>query len=334
MVDQEFDQIWQRLEAGTQGRHARRGRQEIRTRRRCGPTIGHCRPSRAAGPAAGGDRAGKRHHRDAGGDEPCHAAGGSRYPGQEAQMLEFFRKYPRTEDALRGPDLRGESGRFRAGAGEGDRARSVTRRCWRRIPGTGGRQRRGGRRQVALRRRVRARCQKALRQPKVPRRRRVPCRRRVLRQRVPRLRLMRRNLPRPSRNRRGNACMRSRETRRVTAGRIALSLVSPPCAGDGRTIARGTGDRQAHRKGNVAGHDENGTGPNSLRLGGQARMPPPIIRGGWIPARNQLFMMFLSLESVTMHDRDPVEIYATTWCRWWSSRPPGASGRSTSIPGC
>ena len=42
-----------------------------------------------------------------------------RYPGQEAQVMEFFRKNPQAAEGLRGADLRGEGGRLHPRTGPG-----------------------------------------------------------------------------------------------------------------------------------------------------------------------------------------------------------------------
>ena len=83
----------------------------------------HRRTPGPARPAAGRNRAGQQHHRHAGGGEPRDAGARPRaIPGQEAQMMEFFRNYPPADERPARPDLRGQGRRFRAGAGEGDRS--------------------------------------------------------------------------------------------------------------------------------------------------------------------------------------------------------------------
>ena len=230
MVDHEFDQIWQRLEAarkdGTLDEDDRdkdeatlRAEYRAIAERRVKLGLALAEIGRANGIIVTPEEMNRAKRQEA-----------SRYPGQEAQMLEFFRKYPRMEDTLRGPIFEEKVVDFVLELAKVTEE-TVTPEVLAQeppVPAAGSSARPP---QVALRRRVRARCQKALRQP-MPRRRRVP---------------RRRAAPGARGERCAGACS-ARERRRVTAGRIALSLVSPPCAGDRRTIARGTGIGN-HRKG-------------------------------------------------------------------------------------
>jgi trigger factor len=105
LVDQEFDQIWQRVEAERKdGRldeddkdkdeaTLRADYRAIAERRvRLGLLLAEI--GRANGITVGQDEITRAMRMEA-----------SRYPGQEAQMMEFFRKYPRAGDSLRGPIL-------------------------------------------------------------------------------------------------------------------------------------------------------------------------------------------------------------------------------------
>ena len=103
MVDHEFDQIWQRLEAarkdGTldeddKDKDEATLRAEYRAiaerRVRLGLVLAEI--GRANGIIVTPEEMNRAKRQEA-----------SRYPGQEAQMMEFFRKNPRMEDTLRGP---------------------------------------------------------------------------------------------------------------------------------------------------------------------------------------------------------------------------------------
>jgi trigger factor len=103
MLDQEFDQIWQRLEAERkEGRldeddkdkdeaTLRADYRAIAERRvRLGLLLAEIGRSNGITVTEQEMNAAKR-------------AEAGRYPGQEAQMMEFFRKYPQAEEALRGP---------------------------------------------------------------------------------------------------------------------------------------------------------------------------------------------------------------------------------------
>ena len=144
MVDQEFDQIWQRLEAGTQGRPLDEDdkdkdeatlRAEYRAiaERRVKLGLVLAEIGRANGIIVTPEEMNRAKRPEA-----------SRYPGQEAQMMEFFRKYPQAGGHAARADFRGESGRFRAGAGKGDRGDGHSGGAGAGAPGAGGRQQRGG----------------------------------------------------------------------------------------------------------------------------------------------------------------------------------------------
>jgi trigger factor len=102
-VDQEFDQIWQRLEAarkdGTMDEDDK-GKDEATLRtdyrgiaeRRVKLGLVLAEIGRANGITVTPEEINRAKRVEA-----------SRYPGQEAQMMEFFRKYPQMEQALRGP---------------------------------------------------------------------------------------------------------------------------------------------------------------------------------------------------------------------------------------
>ena len=103
MVDQEFDQIWQRLETarkdGTldeddKGKDDETLRTEYRgiAERRVKLGLVLAEIARANGIAVSPEELNRAKRAEA-----------SRYPGQEAQMMEFFRKYPQMEQALHGP---------------------------------------------------------------------------------------------------------------------------------------------------------------------------------------------------------------------------------------
>ena len=103
MVDHEFDQIWQRLEAarkdGTLDEDDKdkdeatlRADYRAIAERRVKLGLALAEIGRANGITVSPEEMNRAKRQEA-----------SRYPGQEAQMMEFFRKYPRMEDALRGP---------------------------------------------------------------------------------------------------------------------------------------------------------------------------------------------------------------------------------------
>jgi len=103
MVDQEFDQIWQRLEAarkdGTMDEDDKaKDDATLRTdyrgiaERRVKLGLVLAEIGRANGIMVTPEEINRAKRAEA-----------ARYPGQEAQMMEFFRKYPQMEQALRGP---------------------------------------------------------------------------------------------------------------------------------------------------------------------------------------------------------------------------------------
>jgi trigger factor len=103
MIDQEFEQIWQRLEA-----ERKEGRLDEDDKDKDEATL------RADYRAIAERRVklglalaeiGRVHGITVSAEELTHAkrAEASRFPGQEAQMMEFFRKYPQAEHSLRGP---------------------------------------------------------------------------------------------------------------------------------------------------------------------------------------------------------------------------------------
>jgi trigger factor len=103
MVDTEFDQIWQRLEADR-----KEGRQDDEDKEKDDDTL------KAEYRAISERRVrlglllaeiGRANNITVSPDEMVRAmhAEASRYPGQEAAMMEFFRKNPRAADTLRGP---------------------------------------------------------------------------------------------------------------------------------------------------------------------------------------------------------------------------------------
>lgn len=105
MVDQEFDQIWQRMEA-----ERKAGRTDEDDQNKDEATL------RAEYRAIAERRVrlglllteiGRANNITVGEDELTRAMRmeASRYPGQEAQMMELFRKYPSAVDQLRGPIL-------------------------------------------------------------------------------------------------------------------------------------------------------------------------------------------------------------------------------------
>ena len=121
MVDQEFEQIWQRLEA-----ERKEGRLDEDDKDKDEETL------RADYRAIAERRVklglllaeiGRVNGITVAPEEMTRAkrAEAARYPGQEAQMMEFFRKYPAGRGRPARADLRGQGRRFRAGAGEGDR---------------------------------------------------------------------------------------------------------------------------------------------------------------------------------------------------------------------
>ena len=103
MVDQEFDQIWQRLQADKQA-----GRLDDEDKDKDDDTLrGEYRPIAERRVRLGLLLAeiGRVNNLSVTADEMTRAmrTEASRYPGQEAQMMEFFRKYPQAADSLRGP---------------------------------------------------------------------------------------------------------------------------------------------------------------------------------------------------------------------------------------
>jgi trigger factor len=103
LVDQEFGQIWQRLESerkegrldeddkGKDEETLRKDYRAIADRRvRLGLLLAEI--GRANGITVGDDEMTRAMRMEA-----------ARYPGQEQRMMEFFRKYPRAADSLRGP---------------------------------------------------------------------------------------------------------------------------------------------------------------------------------------------------------------------------------------
>ncbi len=103
MVDQEFEQIWQRLEAERkEGRldeddkdkddAALRAEYRAIAERRVKLGLVLAEIGRVNGIAVAPEELTRAKRAEA-----------ARYPGQEAQMMEFFRKYPQAENALRGP---------------------------------------------------------------------------------------------------------------------------------------------------------------------------------------------------------------------------------------
>ncbi len=103
MVDQEFEQIWQRLEAERkEGRldeddkdkdeAALRADYRSIAERRVKLGLVLAEIGRANGIVVAPEEMTRAMRAEA-----------ARYPGQEAQMMEFFRKYPQAENALRGP---------------------------------------------------------------------------------------------------------------------------------------------------------------------------------------------------------------------------------------
>ena len=122
MVDREFEQIWQRLEAERkEGRldeddkekdeaALRADYRAIAERRvKLGLMLAEIGRVNAITVAPEEMTRAKR-------------AEAARYPGQEAQMMEFFRKYPAGRGRPARADFRGQGRRFRAGTGESDRS--------------------------------------------------------------------------------------------------------------------------------------------------------------------------------------------------------------------
>jgi len=103
MVDQEFEQIWQRLEA-----ERKEGRLDEDDREKDEATLRADYRSIAERRVKLGlmlAEIGRANGITVAPEELASAkrAEAARYPGQEAQMMEFFRKYPQAENALRGP---------------------------------------------------------------------------------------------------------------------------------------------------------------------------------------------------------------------------------------
>jgi trigger factor len=103
MVDQEFEQIWQRLEA-----ERKEGRLDDDDKEKDEATLRADYRGIAERRVKLGlvlAEIGRVNAITVGPDELARAkrAEAARYPGQEAQMMEFFRKYPQAENALRGP---------------------------------------------------------------------------------------------------------------------------------------------------------------------------------------------------------------------------------------
>ena len=83
-MEQEFSQIWQRLEADRKAGRARRRRQGQGRGDAEGRLPRHRRAAGAAGPAAGRDRPREQHRGGAGRDDPGDAMEARRYPGPGA----------------------------------------------------------------------------------------------------------------------------------------------------------------------------------------------------------------------------------------------------------
>lgn len=103
MVDQEFEQIWQRLEADKAA-----GRLDEDDKEKDDETLRSEYRAIAERRVRLGlllAEIGRVNNLTVTPDELARAmrAEASRYPGQEAQMIEFFRKYPQATDSLRGP---------------------------------------------------------------------------------------------------------------------------------------------------------------------------------------------------------------------------------------